>query len=82
MKNESIINNSFNYNNNSIITVSRDKKGRKNLSSVTKAANDSVTMLKSIFESRPMTIFFQYPEYCAASRSTQNTEIFTQNEFK
>ena len=82
IRNSSIISNSQNYNNQSMLTVSRDKKGRKGLSSVNRAANDNVTMLKSIYESRPMTIFFQYPEYWWTARSTDNTVVFTQNEFK
>ena len=40
----------------------------KALSSLNKPASFNVILQKSVFETRPMTIFFQYPEYWGVSR--------------
>ena len=36
----------------------------------------------SIFDGRPSTVFFQYPEYCGYEKDTSNTLQYTQEEFR
>ena len=63
--------------------VSPDKTSKKSkLSSLQKPVNELILLQKSIFEGRPSTVFFQYPEYCGYEKDTCNTLQYTQDEFK
>ena len=82
IRNSSVVNTSANYNSSLLGSTFGGKKDKKKLSSVTKPANEMVMMQKSPFESRPMTVFFQYPDYCGVVRKEDNTQEFSQQEMK
>lgn len=74
--------NATSFNNRSMINPVTGKKDKKKLSSIQKPANEMIIMVKSPYEGRPMTVFFQYPEYCGFIRNEDETVTYTQAEFK
>ena len=71
------------YIQNVTMMVSQDKTSKKSkLSSLQKPVNELILLQKSIFEGRPSTIFFQYPEYCGYEKDTSNTIQYTQDDFR
>lgn len=82
IRNNSIVNNSCTYSNRSMINALGTKKEKRKLSSLRKPVNECVVMQKSMYDGRPMTVFFQYPEYCGVVRHQDNTIVYTQTEFK
>lgn len=82
IRNTSFMSNAASFSNGSMLDSVSGKKDKKKLSSIQKPANDIITMVKSPYEGRPMTVFFQYPEYWGYIRNGDDTVTYTQTEFK
>lgn len=82
IRNSSVVNNSSTYGNHLINTPFGSKKESRKVTSMKKPVSEWVVLQKSPFEGRPMTVFFQYPEYWGWARKDENTVSFSQQEFK
>lgn len=82
IRNNSIGNYSSVFSNQSAINPNLSKKEKRKLASLSKPVNDSIIMLKSPFEGRPMTVYFPYPDYCGVKRDESNIVVIPQSEFK
>jgi hypothetical protein len=50
--------------------------------SLQKPVNELIMLQKNVYEGRPATVFFQYPEYCGYERDESKTIHYTQEAFK
>ena len=82
LRNSSMINSGKNFSNRSMISAYPGKKESRRVTSIKKPVSDTVIVLESVYNDRPGTIFFQYPEYCGVVRDTSHTTEYTQSQFK
>jgi len=70
------------YFNNPLASSIIETSGKKRLSSLIKPVSEMILLQKSIYEGRPMTVFFQYPDYWGFVRQKENIVQYTQDEFR